>query len=242
MLRLDDLGNGYSIYQDPAMFCFGIDAVLLAHYPVLSEDETILDMGCGFAPIPFILRAEAEKKDLHVDITGIEIQPFCAETAKKSLAYNGINEGIKIIEGDIREAGVRFGAASFSLITCNPPYMPKEKGLISEKESKAIARTEVLCTLEDVMREARTLLKNHGRLCMVHRPGRIGDIFAMAEKHRLTIKRMRMVYPAADKIPSMVLVEAVKGAKAFLTVEKPLIIYGEDGGYTDEIKTIYGLM
>ena len=242
MLRRDDLLNGYFILQDPSKFCFGIDAVLLAHYPAVRPRDRILDIGCGFAPIPLILHAEAEKRGYDgVRITGLEILPDVADTARRSVAENGISEGrINIITGDINEASGLFPAASFSLITCNPPYMQVKDGFVADNPARAAARTELFCTLEDVIRESAKLLKMNGRLALIHRPGRLAELISLMGHYKLEPKRMRLIYPSADAEPTMVLVEAVKGAQMHLKVGPPLIIYDEAHKYTEEIHRIYG--
>lgn len=241
MLRCDDLQNGYRIWQDPDMFCFGVDAVLLAHYPALKENDRILDMGCGFAPIPLILAAEAGKQKKSAEIHGLEIQERAAEIAGMSVRENGLESRITITNGDIREAVHLYGAASFSLITCNPPYMAVKDGLVGEDRAKAIARTELMCTLHDVVCAAGTLLAPGGRFAMIHRPFRLPEIFRELTAVRLEPKRLRFVHPYADAEPTMVLVEAVRGGKPYLHAEPPLVIYNRDRTYTEELLRIYGL-
>lgn len=51
---------------------------------------------------------------------------------------------------------------------------------------------------------------------------------------------MRMVHPFADKEPNMVLIEAVRGGKSMIKVEKPLIVYEKPGVYMPEIYEVYG--
>ncbi len=253
MLRRDDLMNGYTIWQDTELFCFGIDAVLLAHYPALKGGDRILDLGCGFAPIPLILHAEARKRGLllregsgragksgGIHITGLELQDAAAQIARRSVIENGLERDIDIVTGDILEAGELFAPASFSLITCNPPYMPASDGLRAEKEARAIARTELCCTLEDVIRAASRLLKLRGRFALVHRPFRLPELFRLLGAYHLEPKRMRLVYPDRDAKPSMVLMEAVKGGRPHLVTEPPLLIYEKDRSYTKEIYRIYG--
>ncbi len=240
MLRLDDLQNGYHIWQDPDLFCFGVDAVLLAHYPALKKNDRILDMGCGFAPIPFILCAEARKAGIQPDITGLEIQTYVADIARKSVAENHAEQDVRIVNGDIKEAAELFGAASFSLITCNPPYMPAKNGIIGSSEAKAVARTELKCTLDDVCRTASKLLIPQGRFAMIHRPSRIPEIIETLRNYRMEPKRMRLIYPYADAEASMVLIEAVRGGRPYMTVESPLIIYESNREYTKELLRIYG--
>lgn len=240
MLRKDDLQNGYLIYQDPELFCFGVDAVLLAHYPKIKNHDRILDLCTGFAPVPLILRAEADKKRLDVAITGLEIQPYVAETARLSVKENHLEQKVHIVTGDVKEAASLFGAASFSLVTCNPPYMAAKDGLIGSSRAKAVARTEILCTLEDVIASASRLLMPQGRLALIHKPFRLPEMFELMRKYHIEPKRMRLVCPYPDAEPTMVLVEGIRGGKPYLKVDPPLFIYRKDRTYTEEFLNIYG--
>lgn len=236
--RLDDLQiKGYRIIQSPGRFCFGMDAVLLSAFAKVKAGEKALDLGTGTGILPILLEAKYEGDSY----TGLEIQEESADMALRSVRYNHLEEKIHIVTGDIREAASLFGAASFHVITVNPPYMIGSHGLKNENEAKYIARHEVLCTLEDVLRESASLLKGKGRFYMVHRPFRLAEILAGMSRHQLEPKRMRLVYPYADKEPNMVLVEGVKGARPRMTVEPPLIVYRQDGSYTEELLQLYGL-
>ncbi len=235
--RLDELHrNGYRIIQNPSRFCFGMDAVLLSGYATVKEGETALDLGTGNGIIPILLEAKTKGKHF----TGLEIQEESADMARRSVALNGLDEKIKIITGDIKEAGEMFEAASFDVITSNPPYMIGQHGLVNPDSPKAIARHELLCTLEDVIRVSARLLCTGGRFYLVHRPFRLAEIMTILVKYRLEPKRMRLVYPFVDKEPNMVLIEALRGGNSRIRVEKPLIVYKEPGVYTDEIYDIYG--
>ena len=163
-----------------------------------------------------------------------------ADMAGRSVALNGLEEKINIVTGDIKGADKLFHAASFDVITCNPPYMIGAHGLKNPEDAKAIARHEILCTLEDVISQAAKLLVPGGRFFLVHRPFRLAEIIVTLTKYRLEPKRMRLVYPFADKDPNMVLLEAVRGGRPRMTVEKPLIVYSEPGVYMPEIYEVYG--
>ena len=159
--------------------------------------------------------------------------------AGRSVALNGLSDKIHIITGDIKEAGSLFKAASFDCITCNPPYMIEKHGLTNPEGPKAIARHEILCTLEDVVRETAKLLKPGGRFFLVHRPFRLAEIMTTMSQYGLEPKRMQLVYPYVNQEPNMVLLEAVRGGKPRMTVEKPLIVYQSPGVYMQEIYDIY---
>lgn len=236
--RLDDLQiKGYRIIQSPGRFCFGMDAVLLSSFAKVKTGERALDLGTGTGILPILLEAK-NKGDSY---TGLEIQEESADMARRSVLVNHLEDRVRIVTGDIREAAALFGAASFHVITVNPPYMIGDHGLKNENEAKYIARHEVLCTLEDVLRESGKLLGNKGRFYMVHRPFRLAEILSGMSRHRIEPKRMRLVHPYIDKEPNMVLLEGVKGAHPRMTVEPPLVVYNKDGTYTEELLELYGL-
>jgi len=235
--RLDELHrNGYQIIQNSRKFCFGMDAVLLSGFARVKPGERVLDLGTGTGIIPILLRGKTEGRDF----TGLEIQEESADMARRSVAFNELEDSISIVTGDIKEAAAIFGAASFDVVTCNPPYMTGNHGLVNPDMPKAIARHEILCTLEDVIRAAAKVVRPGGRFYMVHRPFRLAEIMALLVQYRLEPKRMQLVYPYVDKEPNMVLIEALQGRRSRITVEKPLIVYKEQGVYTDEIYDIYG--
>ena len=235
--RIDELQrNGYRIIQNPERFCFGMDAVLMSGFARAKKQERCLDLGCGNGIIPILMEAKTEGKHF----TGLEIQPESADMAKRSVALNGLQDRIDIVEGDIKDASKIFGASSFHVVTTNPPYMTAQHGLTNVYEAKTIARHEVLCNLEDIIRESARLLMPGGRFYMVHRPFRLAEIISLMVQYRMEPKRMRLVYPYVDREPNMVLIEGLRGGKSRMTVEKPLIVYKEPGKYTDEIYDVYG--
>ena len=234
--RLDDLErNNLMIIQDPSRFCFGMDAVLLSGFAKIKPGENVIDLGTGNGIIPILLYGRTEGRHF----TGLEIQPENVDMAKRSVQYNNIGDSVDIVEGDICRATEIFGRSVCDVVTTNPPYMLSDHGLVNPDSAKAIARHEVLCTLDDIIRESAGLLKANGRFYMVHRPFWLAEIFERLNHYKLEPKRMRLVYPFIDKEPNMVLIEAVRGGNPRLTVEKPLIVYKEQGVYTDEILEIY---
>ncbi len=235
--RVDDLHrNNYKIIQNTKKFCFGMDAVLLSGYVKVLPGERVLDLGTGTGIIPMLLEAKTPGQHF----TGLEIQEESADMARRSVSMNKLEDKVAIVIGDIREASALFGPASFDVVTSNPPYMNHNHGIVNPGEAKAIARHEVLCTLEDVVREASRILKPGGRFYMVHRPFRLIEIISTLTAFKLEPKRMKLVYPYVHKEPNMVLLECIKGAKSMVKVEAPLIVYKEPDVYTDEIYDIYG--
>lgn len=235
--RIDDLQrNGYRIIQNPEKFCFGMDAVLLSGFVRVKKGAQVLDLGTGTGIIPILLEAKTEAAHL----TALEIQEESADMARRSVQLNGLEAKIDVVTGDIKEADKLFKAASFDVVTCNPPYMIGQHGLTNLDEPKAIARHEILCTLEDVVRNAAKLLKTGGSFFMVHRPFRLAEIITVMTRYKLEPKRMQLVYPYVDKEPNMVLIEGCRGGRPRMTVEKPLIIFKAPNVYMDEICDLYG--
>ena len=237
--RLDDLNiKGYQIIQDPERFCFGMDAVLLSGFAHIKKAEKVLDLGTGTGIIPILLSAKTQAGHF----TGLEIQEESADMARRSVQYNHLEDKISIVTGDIKDASNIFGASSFDVVTTNPPYMIGEHGLKNGNEAKTIARHEVLCTLDDLLIQSARILKPNGRFYMVHRPFRLAEIFSKMVAHGIEPKRMQLVYPYVNKEPNMVLIEGYRGGKSRITIEKPLIVYNENGSYTDDILSIYGVL
>ena len=235
--RIDDLErNGYKIIQHKDKFCFGMDAVLLSSFANVLEGENAVDLGTGTGIIPILLEAKTKGKHF----TGLEIQSESADMARRSVALNNLSHKIDIIEGDIKEASKLFKKASFDVVTSNPPYMNDNHGIKNPEMPKAIARHEILCTLDDVISQASLLLRPGGRFYMVHRPHRLIELITTLKEYRLEPKRIKFVHPFIDKDANMVLIESVRGGKSMIKVEKPLIVYKEQGIYTDEIYDIYG--
>lgn len=235
--RLDDLQcRGYHIIQNPNIFCFGMDAVLLADFATGKTGATVMDLGTGTGVIPMLM--EARGKGAH--FTGLEIQEYSADMAERSVAYNHLQDKIEIIHGDIKEVPSAFRAASFDIVTSNPPYIKDNHGLQNANSPKNIARHEILLVLEDVIQAAAYLLNEGGTFAMVHKPFRLAEIIRLLSAYRLEPKRLCMVQPYVDKEPNMVLIEAVKGGNAMVKVEPALIVYNRDGSYTEDLLSRYG--
>lgn len=236
--RLDDLQvKGYHIIQNPSKFCFGMDAVLLSNFARIKKGEKVLDIGTGTGIIPILLEAKTEGEHF----TGLEIQEESADMARRSVAYNHLEDKIDIVTGDVKEAVNLFGSVFFDVVTTNPPYMIGAHGLQNKDSAKAIARHEVLCDLDDILRESAKVLRPGGRFYMVHRPFRLAEILSKMCAYKIEPKRMRLVHPYIDKEPNMVLIEGSRGGNSRMTVEPPLIVYREKNVYSEELLGEYGL-
>ncbi len=235
--RLDDLErSNLKIIQDPSKFCFGMDAVLLTGFARVRRGENVLDIGTGTGIIPLLLSAKTQGRHF----TGIEIQPDMADMAARSVAYNHLEDRIDIVCADVRRADELWTPGTWDVITCNPPYMNEKSGLHNPKDALAIARHEIACTLEDVVRVSCAMLRSRGRIYMVHRPHRLIDIIDLMRTYRLEPKTIQMVHPFIDREANMVMIEAVREGGAYLRALPPIVVYESQGVYTPQIREIYG--
>ncbi len=234
--RLEDLGGGLYILQDPKKFCFGIDAVLLSSFAAkgLRRTSKVAEIGTGTGIIPLLLT----KKSACTDITAFEIQPEMAELAGRSVTLNELDSAIRIVNEDVREQSC-IAPSSLDAVVTNPPYMKIKTGLVNPEESLSLARHEISLTAADVFDFARKTLKDKGKLYMVHKPERVTEFIPMLAERGLALKRVRFVHPRLEKPANLVLMEIVKGGKPYLNVEAPLIVY-DGSDYSAEIHTIYG--
>lgn len=225
--RVDDLQiGGLKLIQNPSGFCFGVDAVFLSDFVKVKPGETVLDMGTGNGIIPVLLSAKTRGKKF----TGLEIQADTADMARRSVEYNHLEDRIEIVTGDIKEAAEIFKPAFFDVITTNPPYMLAQHGQRNPDNAKAIARHEVLCKLDDILRESMRLLQDKGRFYMVHRPFRLTEIMIKMSYYKIEPKRIQFIHPYIDKEPVLVLIEGVRGARSRVTIEPTIVIYEKEKG------------
>lgn len=238
--RLDYLlAENLRIIQSSEVFSFSLDAVLLAQFASIPYRKTgkIIDLCTGNGVIPLLLSARSQ-----AHIWGIELQPRLASMAKRSVAYNHLDEQLTIIEGNVIGIEEILGTELYDTVTCNPPYFihhPHSEKNISEHY--AIARHEIELNLEQAIQAASRLLKQGGKAVFVHRPGRLADFMEWMPKYRLEPKRIRFVHPKEGKEANILLIEAIKDGKRDLKIEPPLIVYTEESEYRQEVREwLYG--
>lgn len=231
---LDDLNlNELKVIQKKKSFRFAIDAVLLAHFATIKNKDKIIDLGTGTGVIPLIMQTRAED----LKITGIEIQSQMAEMARRTLTFNKLNN-IEIVESDLNLLDTSFNQ-QYNLVVSNPPYFPLNEGRISPLREVAIARHEIKCNLQQIVKTAKRLIKGKGRFALIHRAERLGEIINECYKVGLEPKRVQAIYPNLKSEANLVLVEALKDGGSGIKFLKPLIVYDEKGNYTKELLEIY---
>ena len=231
-LQLDNL----FLIQKKHGFRFGVDAVLLSNFANIKSRHRVVDLCTGTGIVPFLAYGKYKPKE----VIGIEIQEDMVEMANRSSQYNGVEDIVKFKNADLKDIDFLKTLGTFDVLTVNPPYKLNNSGILNPNDKLAIARHEVMCNLEDVIIAARRLLKDNGRMYMVHRPERLIDIFELMRKHKIEPKRVQMIQPNIKKAPNIVLVEGQRDGGAYLKWEAPLYIYNEDGTYTKELNKIYG--
>lgn len=233
--RIDDLlTHELGIIQSDEVFSFSMDAVLLARFAQIPKYGRILDLCTGNGVIPLLLSTRTRAK-----LEGIEIQPRLADMARRSVVMNGLQNQITIREGDLRELVQDTGHGAYDAITVNPPYMPLTGGDLKINIHQAIARHEIHCTLEEVVANSMRLLRPGGKMWMVHKPQRLGELMSLFRQYRLEPKVIRFVHPRAGAEANMVLIEALRGGKPDMRILPPLIVYDDHGEYCPEIMNIY---
>lgn len=234
---LDDLQlKGICVIQKKDAFRFGVDAVLLANFAIIKKDATVIDLCTGTGIVPFILSGKTKA----FKIAGIEIQQEMVEMANRSCRFNKLEDKIKFINKDLKDLKFLKNLSKVDVVTVNPPYKLKNSGIVNPNDRDAIARHEICCTLEDVIKACKSVLKDNGRMYMIHRPDRLADIICIMRKYKIEPKLIKMVQPNLKKAPNMLLIEGQNNGGTFLKWETPLCIHNLDGTYTDEINKIYG--
>ena len=225
------------IYQDDDYFAFSLDSVLLANFVTIKlSDKKIVDFCCGNAPIPMLMSFRTKAR-----IFGVELQKEIFDMGYDSIKENGLDSQIEFINGDVKDIDKIIDAESVDVVTCNPPYFKyKDDSLVNDNMVLTIARHEVKLKLEDVIKNARYILKNGGTFAMVHRPDRMIEIINLMQKYGIEPKRMRIVYPKMGKDANILLIEGIKNGKTGLKVLSPLYTHNNDGSYVDEIREMFG--
>lgn len=237
--RIDDLQlNGLKLIQNPSWFCFGVDAVLLSDFSKsgIKKGYSVVDFCTGNGIVPILLSAKTKANH----ITALEIQKEVSYLAERNVKFNKLEALITVLNADLKDADSFIKPNSIDYITCNPPYKEKGLGLKNDNEILTIARHEVMCNLEDIIKSAKTILKPSGKIALIHRPERLADIICLMREYNIEPKRLKFVHPYPEKTATMILIEGTKCGGKQLFLEPPLYIYDENRNYTEEINRIYG--
>lgn len=232
---IEPLGNGIQVIVSKN-HRFYTDSILLASFSEPRRKDRAVDLGSGCGVIPLLWNRDAVPSYT----AAVELQNDACDMLSRSIKLCQLEKKIDVIEHDLKDLKGILPAAKFDLVVCNPPYRPVGAGILSKGESAKIIRHETECTLEDIVQSAARLLQFSGRFCLCQRPQRLADVISAMRHADLEPKRLRFVEQRSGKEPKLFLIEGKKGAKPELRVMPTLLIEGEDGDYSDEMKQIYG--
>lgn len=227
--------KGLRLIQKKNMFRLGMDSVLLADFADIRPSDMVADLGTGNGALILLLYGRKKGKRYYA----IDIQQEAVELAARNAELNGIQEKIMVIKTDAKDITMHVDSCSVDAAVCNPPYGHPSSSLVSPFKSKALARSQLENTLDNLLSGAFSILKGKGKLFLVYPASQMLYLMKQLQMHHLEPKRFRLVYPFADKPANLVLVEAVKNAKPMLHPLSPMIIYKSDGSLTDELKSVY---
>ena len=236
--KAEKITDTLSVYQEKGVFCYGTDAVLLSAYTAgkLSHSRALCGMelcsGTGFIALSLLDRLPL------LSFSALEINEKACMLSAKSAEISGLADRFSPICGDICRIKEYFPSERFDFIVCNPPYMTASCGKMCAEDYKTVARHEILCTIYDVFAAAYHLLGTGGSLFLVYRPDRMPSLFDAAKENRFQIKTMTLVCSKPQSAPNLLLCEAKKQGREGLVLSPPLWVYGEDGEYSAEMKTI----
>ena len=226
--------DGYRIIQQSGNFRFGIDAALLAWFSEVKPEEEVIDLCSGTGVVMLLMDA----RNHCGRYTALEIQPEMADTIERSIALNRTEDHMKVVNGDVRTAGERFGPQSFDVVTVNPPYLKKGSGKENPESAKAVSRHEILLTLAETVRESAKLLKTGGRFYMVHRAERSAEVLSAMRDYRLAPEKIVFVHSFQDKDAALILVSGIKEGRNNVRILPPVVLYDRPGEYSEKAKSI----
>ena len=238
MNRLNDI-LGYKdlkIYQNPLFFSFSLDSVILANYcDIRLRDKKIVDFCSGNGVVSLIV-----SKRCNSIIESVEIQEKLYGLAVESIKYNKLENRIIPYCMDVKDFSKKSeNNSKYDLVLCNPPYFKDvENSTKNLSYEKMVARHEVLLNLDELCKCSNLVLKDNGRLCIVHRTDRLMDILTSFRKYNIEPKRIKFIHEKIDKESTLVLIEGQKLGKVGLKIDSPLILYDLDNIETEEYKQL----
>jgi len=231
-LTSDAFFNGnILIKQNRTGYRFSIDSILLASHVYAHPGDRVIDIGTGCGIIALMLAY----RNPEIKVFGIEIQKSLSVLADLNVKNNKMEGRIEIICADVK--GLKKSAISgpADIVVCNPPYRKAKSGRVNPDKQRALARHEIKITLPDVFESARGLLRVSGKLIMIYPSERTADIITNMRLSGIEPKYFRFIYSKKNAESKLVIVEGVKGGRPGATIASPLVIYSDDGSYSDEV-------
>ena len=232
----DTFFNGkVTVKQEKLGYRFSIDAVILAHRVRPKPGERIVDLGTGCGIVPLIVGFRHPE----VQMFGIEIQKELADIADVNVRENGMEKKIRILCRDIRTIKTAMFKEPVDIVVSNPPFHKAASGRINPNRQRAVARHEIRITLLDVVKAAGDILKRAGLFVLVYTSERLPELVQHMRSCRIEPKNVRFIHSREKSESKIMMMEGVKQGKPGLTVGPPIVIYNEDGTYTEEIEAMF---
>jgi len=236
LITTDTFFNGnISVKQNRNGYRFSIDAVLLAGHVKTNSGDRILDIGTGSGIISLILAY----RNSQINIYGVEVQKNLADLATLNVRDNNIEERVKVLCADIKNLNADMISGPLDIVVSNPPYRKAKSGRMNSDNQRAIARHEMATTLTDILKAASRLLRVSGRFVIIYPSERIADMVTQMRLSGIEPKYFRFIYSKSNSESKLVIVEGVKGGRTGAKIVSPLVIYRDDGTYTDEVNRMF---
>ncbi len=232
-MKFEPLGNGFGLWVSDNHI-FGTDAILLSNFANARAKDKMVDLGTGCGIIPLLMLRDGNLQSA----VGVDISEEATALAQKTKEELNL-EKFTVINSDLNDLKGKVQFGCHTLVTCNPPYKANGAGLQNPNERHKVARHEVSCSLEDIIKVSAKLLQTSGRLCMCHRPERLCELLKLMSDNGIEPKRLRLVCQRVGEEPWLVLVEGKRCAKSGMRID-PVLYIEENGSFSDEMIKIYG--
>lgn len=228
-------GGRVSVIQRRGGYRISLDTLLLTAFVRPKVGEKVIDLGSGCGVVPLALAT------FHpgVACVGLEFQQPMLERARRGLRLNRVQDRVSFLSGNVCDVPTTFGAASFDVVTSNPPYRRLSSGRPNPDKERYIARHEREASIKDFVGAAAHLLGHRGRMCIVYPAGRVVELWSVMSRSRIEPHRVRFVQSFPDANATLVLVEGVKEGRSDLLVLPPLVIYRAVDVYTEEMQAVF---
>jgi tRNA1(Val) A37 N6-methylase TrmN6 len=211
------------------------DAVMLAAAVGAKTGARVLELGCGSGVAMLCLAARLKT----VTVAGLELQSDLVALCARNIAANGVEDRLSVFEGDIRARRIAgLAPNSFDQVFANPPYFDAARHRVSPHAGRAAARAEAEdADLGHWIAAMLRYAKPNAGLTLIHKAERLGDILSVLDGKAGAI-RVIPLWSKAGQPAKRVIVKAVKGSKAPLTLTPGLVLHRADGSYLPEIDAV----
>jgi len=216
----------------------GSDAVLLAAAVAPRAGETVADVGAGAGAVGLMVAARVPE----AAVAFVENDPALLDLCRLNAGLNGVEARFVVADvlapaAERRRAGL--APASADWVATNPPYLDPARSRRSPDPRRAAAHAlPAPDGLERWLGACADLLKPRGRLALIHRADALDRCLAPLRRGFGGL-RLRFVHPARDAPAIRLVLTAVKGGRAPLTIAPPLVLHAPDGRFTPEAEALH---